>query len=96
MTKTLEELDREVWATQIWLRELFVFVAGSSSEARALAGLVRERIQDMKNAPPPDSMSDAAFDHWALIMIPYLERVGNNIANVLEASADVADGKSGD
>lgn len=91
MAKTLEELDRELWATQIWLRELFIYAAGSASEARTLAGYVRERIKGMKNAPPPEGMGDAFYDRLTVAVIPHLEEIGTTIANTLDSSADLAD-----
>jgi hypothetical protein len=79
---TLKALQSELEATQYWLRYLFVM---STSASFLKANTVLEQIQAIKNHDPSDfpEFGPGDFDRAQLELVPYIEKVGRDIAAYL-------------
>ena len=84
MSDELNELKQELAATQYWLRMLFGL---TSTNRREDAAMIRQHIVDVKNFTPPDNWNPSLYDTNASKRIPYIERIGHDIADTLEHEA---------
>jgi hypothetical protein len=77
----LEDLQIEVWATQYWMKYLYVSQArGERISPKDIVDL----IEEMKaTSPPDDDASPAAFDERHVDRFPVYERIGLEIAALL-------------
>lgn len=79
---TIKSLHAELEATQYWLRYLFVM---STSRDFMTAKTVLDQIEAIKNHDPSQfpGTHPAEFDRLQLERVPYIERVGRDIADFL-------------
>lgn len=78
---SLETLQIEVWATQYWMKYLYVSQArGERISPKDIIDL----IEEMKaTSPPDDDAAPAAFDERHIDRFPVYERIGLEIAALL-------------
>lgn len=78
----LEALQIELWATQYWMK--YLYVAQAKGE-RMRSTDILDLIKEMKATVPPDgSASPAEFDQRHVDRFPVYERVGLEIAALLK------------
>lgn len=82
MSAELDDLKQELAATQYWLRALFVASAGG---VKLDADLIRQTIKGLKGFAPEGRFDAAGYDDLAVRRMPHIERIGNDIAETMEA-----------
>ncbi|MDX3973259.1 hypothetical protein [Shinella sp.] len=77
----IEALQLELWATQYWMK--YLFVAQAKGERMRSTDII-DLIEEMKATIPPDRVSSPAeFDQRHVDRFPVYERVGLEIAALL-------------
>jgi len=78
---SLETLQIELWATQYWMKYLYVSQArGERISPKDIVDL----IEEMKaTSPPDDDAAPVAFDERHIDRFPVYERIGLEIAALL-------------
>ena len=78
---TLETLQKELEATQYWLRYLFVM---ATSRDFMTAKSITDQIQAIKNQDPGEfpHFAPGEFDRRQLELVPYVERLGAISRNI--------------
>ena len=78
---SLETLQIELWATQYWMKYLYVSQArGERIRPKDIVDL----IEEMKaTSPPDDDATPAAFDERHIDRFPVYERIGLEIASLI-------------
>lgn len=78
----LDDLRQELAATQYWLRAIFV---ASADGVKLDADAIRQTIKKLKSFVPEGRFDPATYDDLAIRRMPHIERIGNDIAETMEA-----------
>lgn len=82
----IEALQLEIWATQYWMK--YLYVAQAKGE-RMRSSDILDLIEELKSTvPPDDTLSPAEFDQRHIDRFPVYERVGLEIAALLREAGN--------